>query len=78
MRVQVARSPSPVPAFERARTRDARGARVDVDDAEPDHFHEPGKTVQAVRRDAIPTGIREKPGAELSPALREAGVDEDA
>jgi hypothetical protein len=48
---------------------------VDVDDAKPDHFHESGKRVQAVRRDAIPTGIREKPGAELSPALREAGVD---
>jgi hypothetical protein len=51
---------------------------VDIDDAEPDHFHEPGKTVQAVRRDAIPTGIREKPGAELCPARREAGLDEDA
>ena len=77
MGVEVAWAQPAVPAFEHADRRDANRLRVDVDHAEPDHVHEAGEAIEAVRGHAVAARVGKEAGAQLCAARGEADTGED-
>ncbi len=78
LRIQIAGAFAPIPALQSGETAELFGLSLDIDAAIAHHRDEAGKAVDAVRIDAVASGLGEEPGTGLRPAGREAELAEDA